>query len=153
MITIRSVALRDLGEIIRIEEECFPNPWPKSTFLMLAIRGGSMEDKAGYVTMVVCQYNDRIVGYAVWEYEKKTRAGHLLNIAVTRECQRHGLGSLMANYVLTNLRESSAKGCRLEVRESNHTARSLYEKLGMHSVGRSPNYYETEDALIYEIAF
>ncbi len=153
MVVIRSIGLRDVKKIMRIEEECFDIPWPQSTFLMLALRGGRMEDKDGYVVMVVCEYEENITGYAVWEYEKKSREGHLLNIAITKKYQRQGFGKLLAKYVLADLKESSAKRCILEVRESNLPARRFYEMLGMHPIGRSTMYYETEDAIIYEILF
>ena len=43
----------------------------------------------------------------------------------------------------------------LEVRESNHTARQLYEKSGFHLDNRRRAYYHLpeEDALVYRYSF
>ncbi len=153
MTGIRSFKVRDLSEVVRIENECFDPPWPYSTFLMLAIRGGVMRDNEGELQMVVYENNEEIVGYIVWEYDRTLREGHLLNIAVAQKFQRQGIGSHLASYFLDRLKKLKATRCYLEVREGNLTARRFYEILGFCSIDRSPNYYETEDAIIYEIQF
>ena len=39
----------------------------------------------------------------------------------------------------------------LEVRLKNTVARMFYEKMGMQTVGRKPNYYGDDDALVMEL--
>jgi ribosomal-protein-alanine N-acetyltransferase len=43
---------------------------------------------------------------------------------------------------------NDAKHLTLEVRVSNTSAQSLYERFGFNPVGRRKNYYVTEDALV-----
>ena len=55
------------------------------------------------------------------------------------------------------LRRAQSEGATaifLEVRESNHAARSLYEKWAFSESGRRPRYYTQpeEDAIVYRLA-
>ena len=153
MTGIRSFKIRDLSEVVTIENECFDPPWPFSTFFMLAIRGGVMRDNEGELQMVVYENAGKIAAYVVWEYDIIMKEGHLLNIAVTKNFQRQGIGTLLAEYFLNSLKRSMATRCFLEVREGNLPARRFYERLGFHPIDRSIDYYESEDAIIYEIRF
>lgn len=148
---VRPISVRDLREVIEIEKQCFEIPWPDSTFVMLAVRKGTAHTREGEIAMVVCEHEERVAGYAVWEYEKKRAEGHLLNIAVTMIYQNQGIGTMLFNYVLDKLRAHNAHRCFLEVRESNHIARQFYEGFGMHPIGRSIAYYQSEDAILYEM--
>ena len=73
-----------------------------------------------------------------------------MNLAVHPDHRREGVGEELARWVLGMGQE---KGCRiamLEVRESNHPARQLYEKLGFKVTAVRPGYYRDpkEDALV-----
>jgi ribosomal-protein-alanine acetyltransferase len=69
---------------------------------------------------------------ADWELE---------NILVATHARRKGLGAFLLNHFISQARESQAKSIFLEVRESNQSARSLYEKLGFANIGSRENYY------------
>ena len=44
--------------------------------------------------------------------------------------------------------ERGARNLTLEVRQSNTEAQGLYERFGFARVGRRPNYYRDEDAVV-----
>lgn len=69
----------------------------------------------------------------------------LLNIAVDPAVQNQGIGGYLLQYVVKNLQEKKVADLWLEVRESNASARYLYEKLGFNAVGLRKNYYPTLD--------
>ena len=49
------------------------------------------------------------------------------NMAVSGPARRHGLGTRLLGEFLDRVRVAGAQGVFLEVRESNHAARALYE--------------------------
>lgn len=77
------------------------------------------------------------------------------NIAVADAARRRGLGSRLLGWLLDMARERSAKAVFLEVRESNHAARVLYEKWAFVENGRRRRYYQDphEDAILYRLDF
>lgn len=129
----------DLDEVIAIERDCFPNPWPRSAFdLALA---------AGELLFLGARVDGHTCGYVV--------AAHfgdevlVANLAVARAWRRHGMASALLAAVIDWGRVAGARRCRLHVRESNAGARALYERYGFVRVGRVRRYYSdpTEDAL------
>jgi len=97
------------------------------------------EDGAGIHGFLVARCLDQ-----EWELE---------NVVVAPDSQRRGIGSRLLDEFLNIARSRSAKAVFLEVRESNHPARKLYEEAGFLESGRRRNYYRdpAEDALTYSL--
>jgi ribosomal-protein-alanine N-acetyltransferase len=76
------------------------------------------------------------------------------NIAVAGPARRRGLGTRLLGEFLDQVRAQGAEAVFLEVRESNHAARSLYEKWAFVESGRRTRYYRDpeEDAVIYRLS-
>ncbi len=108
---------------------------------------------ANHVTLVI-QQDDRVAGFLVarqvagseWEIE---------NVAVSGPARRRGLGSRLLGSFLDLVRSRGGIEVYLEVRESNHAARALYEKWAFQEAGRRKSYYRDpdEDALILRFSF
>jgi len=77
------------------------------------------------------------------------------NIAIASEARRRGLGTRLLGEFLDHARGKGAHAVFLEVRESNHAARSLYEKWAFIGSGRRIRYYQNpqEDAITYRHTF
>ncbi len=95
---------------------------------------------------VVCGF---LVARAVgneWEIE---------NLAVAGTARRRGLGTRLLGEFLTRVRDEGAAAVFLEVRESNHAARRLYEKWAFVESGCRSQYYQhpPEDAILYRFDF
>ena len=77
---------------------------------------------------------------------------HLLNLCVRPESQRQGIGKKLLVHLFTLARHHDAEIMFLEVRESNATARRLYDKAGFNELGTRKDYYPAgagrENALI-----
>ena len=75
---------------------------------------------------------------------------HITNIAVRQSHQRQGIGELLLISIIDLAIELKASIVTLEVRVSNLTAQSLYQKYGFAQVGLRRNYYtdNREDALL-----
>ncbi len=102
---------------------------------------------------LVLEQKEKVAGFVVarvvgeeWELE---------NIAIAGPARRHGLGTRLMGELLDLVRQRGATAIFLEVRESNHAARSLYEKWAFVESGRRARYYATpvEDAVLYRFSF
>ena len=77
------------------------------------------------------------------------------NIAIAGAARRRGLGTRLLGAFLDDARAQHATAVFLEVRESNHAARLLYEKWAFVESGRRSAYYKEpqEDAIVYRLSF
>jgi ribosomal-protein-alanine N-acetyltransferase len=78
---------------------------------------------------------------AEWELE---------NIVVSEASRRQGVATLLLGELIAHARSSPGNSIFLEVRETNHGARSLYRKAGFEEVGLRKSYYAnpSEDAIL-----
>ena len=75
------------------------------------------------------------------------------NIAIAGPARRHGLGTRLLGEFLDLAKGRGGEAVFLEVRESNHAARSVYEKWAFMESGRRQKYYKDpqEDAILYRL--
>ncbi|MBO5275040.1 MAG: ribosomal protein S18-alanine N-acetyltransferase [Clostridia bacterium] len=129
-----------LDEICAMEEICFSDPWSRDAF-------ESTLD-SGFACMLGALDGDRLVGYALIQCIGGD--AELLNIAVSPACRGCGIGRALLE---AGFSEAVVRGCEmmfLEVRESNASARALYEKAGFAKLGVRRGYYThpREDAVM-----
>lgn len=76
------------------------------------------------------------------------------NIAIAGPARRRGLGTRLLGDFLDRARAEKGTSVFLEVRESNHAARALYERWAFKESGRRPGYYAQpqEDAIVYRLS-
>ena len=102
-------------------------------------------------SLIVAEAHGQVGGYALVHYRAGTALARLYSIAVADFARGLGLGRK-----LLNAAEAAAygRGClylRLEVREDNEAAISLYASAGYRQFGRYLDYYEDHaDALRFE---
>lgn len=147
-IVIRPFRAEDLGKVNKIEIVSFREPWPRSFFnymhgkapdlFLVAVDGGEV---AGYV---VGEMREIMVSGVPHRYSM----GHILNIAVDGRYRRRGVGTRLIKEIEMRFAERNANKITLEVRESNATARSFYQRQGYGDIGRVKAYYPDEDAVI-----
>lgn len=74
---------------------------------------------------------------------------HITTLAIHPDYHRQRLGQLLLIQLLRLARQRQLTRATLEVRASNHSALSLYQKFGFQTAGRRQKYYaDGEDALI-----
>jgi len=144
-ITFHPVTKADLQEVLTLERASFPHPWseehilneinsPHSFPLLARLEDGSC---AGYICpMLVLD------------------EGQILNLAIQPACRGRGIGRMLLEAALELFREKCATAVYLEVRPTNATAISLYNRCGFVTIGRRKAYYENgEDAILmkYEL--
>lgn len=138
----RPMRATDLHEVARLEKALYEFPWSLGNFR------DSLN--AGYDCWIACD-RDMVVGYAVLMIALDE--AHLLNIAVTSERQRQGIGRAFLDHVVGVAKAASCQIVYLEVRPSNVAARHLYRHAGFQQIAIRPNYYPAvagrEDALFF----
>lgn len=99
--------------------------------------------------LVVLREN-QLRGYVLFSQVLDEASIH--SIAVAVQCQRKGLGQMLLDAAMAQMRLANASRCLLEVRQSNAAARALYECNGFALDGIRKNYYPArtgrEDALL-----
>jgi ribosomal-protein-alanine N-acetyltransferase len=142
-ITIREATRADLLEVHRIEKQSFPQPWPYH-----ALEGFLSEP--GFL-VAYDAYGAAVVGYVVADTvgNHGQAIGHLKDIAVDPDRRGEGIGSQLLERTLGKFAATGVGYVKLEVRESNDRARSLYRRFGFEHHHTVPRYYDNgEDALV-----
>jgi ribosomal-protein-alanine N-acetyltransferase len=149
MIHIRSGTPADLDRLLEIAgHSATAARWSRQEYAKLF-----SPEPALRRVLLVLEEDQRVMGFIVscvsedeWEIE---------NIAVSGAARRRGLGSHLLGEFLNLAQRQGGKMVFLEVRESNHAARNLYEKWAFSETGRRKGYYQDppEDALVFQFSF
>lgn len=127
-------------QIAELEKICFSDPWSETSI------ASELNNKLSL--WMVAIDNERVVGYV----GSQTILGEtdMMNIAVHPNYRKQGIGTALIVGLIGALELRGSHSLMLEVRASNISAISVYEKLGFSEVGRRKNYYRNpkEDALI-----
>jgi ribosomal-protein-alanine N-acetyltransferase len=142
---IRPLSMADLDTVMDIESQAYDFPWTRGIFRDCL--------RVGYCCW--CYENDGLIqGYGVMSVA--AGESHILNITVRPESQRQGIGGKLMKHLLQLARRHNADIAMLEVRPSNLSAISLYEKMGFNEIGVRRNYYPAdegrEDALLLALS-
>lgn len=132
-----------LDEIAEMEVRAFAVPWSKQVFAA-AFASES-------ITVLAAMEGDILLGYACLMVIAPE--GELMNIAVDGTYRNRGIGTALMEAVLERAAGLGAESVYLEVRDSNASARHLYEKHGFEAVGRRKKYYRNpvEDAVVMRL--
>ncbi len=134
-----SIKQEHLSAVSHLEAECFAQPWSeKSLALLLA------DEACGFVGLL----EGEVVAYGGMFFAPEE--GQITNIAVSPVHRRKGYGKAILEALLRHAPIGGARCVFLEVRTSNLSAISLYERAGFLTVGTRRNFYTSprEDALV-----
>ena len=138
---IRPAGPADLMEVERIERASFDDPWPTTALLQELV-------PSALRWPVVVDIDECVVGFLMaWRSPDQF---HILNIAVTPDQRRRGLGRFMLLAALEEARRGGMTEVTLEVRPGNTAALAMYRAHGFEDRGTRPGYYADtgEDALV-----
>jgi len=156
-VTIRPATVEDIPSIIVLERSS-PTAahWIESQYQRL-FQVSHSGPRA--LVLVACHLNPappaqieagtNVVGFLVarcvaseWELE---------NIVVASDDRGKGIAMALLCFLQARVREAGGAPIHLEVRESNASARRLYEKAGFRQSGRRKAYYTdpSDDAILY----
>ena len=126
--------------VAELEALCFRDPW--------SIRSIASELDNPLSTWFVAVENGVVRGYV--GAQSVLDGADMMNIAVHPDFRNQGIGQALIEKLIDALRVRNVIGLCLEVRVSNESAISLYQKMGFDIVGKRPGYYRNprEDAYI-----
>lgn len=139
-IKIDKISQNDALGVAEIEKECFSVPFTEQNILDYI--------KNPIWHFLVARSGDGVLGYI--SFTIIIDECQIVNVAVTKEARKLGIGSLLLNEFFGYIKENGARSVYLEVRESNTPAIKLYEKFDFKVTGVSKNHYSkpTENALL-----
>ncbi len=147
--TRRAMTVADVDAVLDIETRAYAHPWTRGNFIDSLAAGYLAE-----VLLLGARGQARVVGY----FLALVGVGelHLLNLTVAPEWQGRGLGHALLDGVQAAAGERGHALLWLEVRASNQTARTLYQRRGFVEVGVRRAYYPVaggrEDAIVMRLA-
>ena len=140
MIELAEMQPRHVPQVAALEKICFADPWSEKSV------ASELENPLSY--WLVAMDGEKLVGYV----GSQTVLGEtdMMNVAVSPDYRRQGIAEGLILALIADLKARESHCLTLEVRDSNVSARALYEKLGFSEIGRRKNYYRNpkEDALI-----
>ena len=129
----------DLPAVMTIEIASFTEPWSVQSF-----RSELANNKSA--AYLVARMDGVIAGYGgIWLIMDEA---HITTLAVEESCRRRGIASQLLVNLIAQAVQMGARRVLLEVRPSNHPARSLYERFGFSVVAVRRRYYLDEDGLL-----
>lgn len=137
---LRPMRETDLRQVLHIERRSFTLPWSAATFRGLLRRRSA--------ALLVAERSERVLAYAVlWFAADEAELGDLAVLPEARGC---GVGAWLLEHAVAEARSRGAAQIFLEVRESNASARRMYERSGFGVVGLRADYYTepVEDAVL-----
>lgn len=143
---IRWAIRRDLPEMLQIENECFDFPWSEDDW----IRCLRQRNNIG----MVAEHHEHVVGSMIYELHRNRL--HVMNFAVRKDHQRHGIGTAMVNKLKSKLSAQRRSRIMLEVRETNLAAQLFFKAQGFRAVSMLRGHYAVapgEDAILFQYRF
>ena len=138
---IRPMTEPDLDAVLVIEQASFPSPWKREHF--------QHEITAPHSFPFVAECDGIIAGYVC--LMSLFEEAQILDIAVAPEQRGRGVARLLMDHSVLVAREKGAELLVLEVRASNSSAITLYERCGFVRTGVRSKYYEgRDDAVLME---
>lgn len=128
----------DIPSIMILEKKLFSTAWKEEMFIE------EIEKQYAYVLEI----KNNIIGYVCgWKLFDEF---NITNIAIASNFQRNGFGEALVQFLMSKLLDEKCFKYFLEVRESNHAAIKLYEKMGFIVIGSRKQYYHSpeEDAMV-----
>ena len=144
-ITLEKMTSAHIDDLVEIENSCFSRPWSRSGF-----EAELDNDTAVFFAAV---NNGKAVGYI--GFHTVLDEGYIANIAVEPSLRQKGIGALLLSTAVEYCKENGIAFLSLEVRKSNSSAISLYQKFGFETVGERKRFYSepVEDADIMTLNF
>lgn len=142
-IIIKKAQIPDAPMISEIEKSSFSIPWSEKSISEF------IENDSSVILLAVS--GEKVIGY-IGMYHNFGE-GDITNVAVLPDFRKLGVGQMLIKGLIDYSKENKIGILRLEVRQSNIPAISLYKKFGFYEVGIRKNYYShpSEDACLMDL--
>jgi [ribosomal protein S18]-alanine N-acetyltransferase len=141
-IRIETANFKQLDKLYEIEEQCFNEEafsrqqiaYLLTDYNTIALAAKNNADIAGFIIAQI-------------EVEDNTEFGHIVTLNIPPNFRKKGVATKLLQEIQSLLKKRGINECRLEVREDNHAAIKLYQKLGYQTVGKLERYYGKKHGL------
>lgn len=140
-IEIRPAQARHVEDLLVIERQCFDVAYYAfHTFDRKDFEFYLDDSDTLFLSAVL---DERLVGYVLGPVEtwRSPPAAHIDSIAVLPETQRHGVGGLLIQSFLQEVRQLGCERATLEVSPANEAGLAFFARYGFRKVHRLRNYY------------
>lgn len=129
-----------VSQVAQLEKLCFTDPWSENSV--------ASELNNELSLWLVAEENGILCGYV--GSQTVLDETDMMNLAVRPDFRRRGIASALIAELTARLKARGSRCLRLEVRQSNMPAISLYHAMGFSQLGLRKNYYRNprENALI-----
>ena len=128
----------DLGTVLEIEKQLFPDPWNLAQFKEEL--AGVPKTRTYFVAELAT--TQQVVGFAGLFCPGGGADADIQTISVSAQYQGNGIGQGLLDLLINTAIERSAPAIFLEVRSENEQARALYAKNGFTQISVRKNYYQ-----------
>lgn len=143
-----------VDEILQIQTETNLSVWSKNDYL-------SEIERADSIFKIALSPDEKVIGFALVhllfsnsnDSNDSFDSSEILNIAVLNSFQKKGIGQMIFDEILRELKQKNIKEIWLEVRSSNTKAITFYQRNNFEFHFERKNYYQnpTENALIFRL--
>ena len=146
-IDLRPMTLEDLEQVVAIDRDSFPTPWPKDAFLYEIKRQRHAICWVAEINTESDRKGILVASIVIWLIMDEA---HIGTLAVKPGYRRQGIAQELLAASLLEAFQRGAQKAMLEVRENNRGAQNLYRKFGFEPVGLRRDYYKDthEDAIL-----
>lgn len=143
-IQMRWLLRRDMDKALIIENASFEYPWTDEDFLRCLRQKNCIG--------MAAEVDDELVGYVV--YELNSKHIRILNLAVSPDARRKGVGTAIASCLLKKTSSQRRNAILADVRESNLGAQLYFRSCGFQAYGVDRGcYYDSTDESAYLLKF
>jgi ribosomal-protein-alanine N-acetyltransferase len=147
MMKMREASLKDIPQLVEIENECFSIPWSANSFEDTICLDNTL------LLVAELEQEQKIVGYC--GMYQTLDEGEITNVAVLQPYRRQGIADKIMGELKKESRKREITCLYLDVRMGNEAAIALYEKHGFVKDGMRKGFYSKpkEDALLMKCEF
>jgi ribosomal-protein-alanine N-acetyltransferase len=141
-IRIETATVNQLDKLYTIEEQCFNEEafsrqqiaYLLTDYNTIALAAKNNADIAGFIIAQI-------------DVDDNNEFGHIVTLNIPPNYRKKGVATQLLQEIQVLLKHRGINECRLEVREDNHPAIKLYQKLGYQTVGKLDRYYGKKHGL------
>ena len=126
---IENLTVKHLGKIFALDKATFSNP------TSIAILKREFELPMAHILGI--RLGEKILGFV--NYWLVGNEVHIMNLVIDSKYRRKKMATQLFCQMMRETKDQESY--HLELRESNHIARSFYEKFGFKICGKRPKYY------------
>lgn len=141
-IRIETATIMHLDKLYAIERQCFSEEAFSRQQIAYLL--------TDYNTIALAAKNNvDIFGFIIAQIdvEDSVEFGHIVTLNIPANYRKKGVATKLLHEMQMLLKQRGINECRLEVREDNHPALNLYQKLGYQIVGKLECYYGKKHGL------